>query len=70
MVGVSSLSPELRETLAYGGNVAAAKAVGKLVAQKAKEQNITKVVFDRAGYKYHGRLAALANEVREAGIKF
>jgi len=70
LVGVSSLSPELRETLAYGGNVAAAKAVGKLVAQKAKEQNITKVVFDRAGYKYHGRLAALANEVREAGIKF
>ncbi len=70
LLGVSSLSPELRETLAYGGNVAAAKAVGKLVAQKAKEQNITKVVFDRAGYKYHGRLAALANEVREGGIEF
>jgi len=70
VVGVSSLSPELRETLSYGGNVAAAKAVGKLVAQKAQEQNITKVVFDRAGYKYHGRVAALANEVREAGIEF
>lgn len=70
VLGVSSLSPELRETLSYGGNVAAAKAVGKLVAQKAKEHNITKVVFDRAGYKYHGRVAALANEVREAGIEF
>ena len=70
LVGASSLSPELRETLAYGGNMAAAKAVGKLVARKAKEHNITKVVFDRAGYKYHGRLAALANEVREAGIEF
>jgi large subunit ribosomal protein L18 len=70
VLGVSSLSPELRDTLSYGGNVAAAKAVGKLVAQKAKEQNISTVVFDRAGYKYHGRVAALANEVREAGIKF
>jgi large subunit ribosomal protein L18 len=70
IIGVSSLSPEIRETVKYGGNVAAAKAVGKLVAQKALEKNITQVVFDRAGFKYHGRIAALANEVREAGIKF
>jgi len=70
LVGVSTLSPEIRDTLSYGGNVAAAKAVGKLVAQKAKEHNITEIVFDRAGYKFHGRVAALANEVREAGIKF
>lgn len=70
LIGVSTLSPELKESITYGGNVAAAKAVGKLVAQKAKEHNITKIVFDRAGYKYHGRVAALANEVREAGIEF
>ena len=70
IIGVSSLSPEIRETVKYGGNVAAAKAVGKLVAQKALEKNITEVVFDRAGFKYHGRVAALANEVREAGIEF
>jgi large subunit ribosomal protein L18 len=69
VIGVSSMSPEIRETISYGGNVSAAKAVGKLMAQKAKEQNITQVVFDRAGYKYHGRVAALAEEVREAGIK-
>jgi len=70
LIGVSTLSPELRDAVTYGGNVAAAKAVGKLVARKAKEQNITQVVFDRAGYKYHGRVAALANEVREGGITF
>lgn len=70
IIGVSSLSSEIRESVKYGGNVAAAKAVGKLVAQKALEKNITRVVFDRAGFKYHGRVAALANEVREAGIKF
>ena len=70
LIGVSSLSPEIRETVKYGGNVAAAKAVGKLVAQKALEKNITKVVFDRAGFRYHGRVAALAHEVREAGIEF
>lgn len=64
------MSPEIRETVSYGGNVAAAKAVGKFVAQKAKEQDITSVVFDRGGFKYHGRIAALADEIREAGIKF
>lgn len=70
LVGVSSLSPEIHATLAYGGNIAAAKEVGKLVAQKALEQNITSVVFDRGGYKFHGRVAALANAAREAGMKF
>lgn len=70
LVGVSSLSPEIRATTTYGGNIAVAKEVGKLVAQKALEQNITKVVFDRAGYRFHGRVAALANAAREAGMKF
>lgn len=53
-----------------GGNVAAAKAIGKLVAQRAKEKGITKVVFDRGGYQYHGRVKALADAAREAGLEF
>ena len=53
-----------------GGNVAAAKAIGKTVAQRAKEKGITKVVFDRGGYQYHGRVKALADAAREAGLEF
>lgn len=53
-----------------GGNLAAAKQVGKLVAERAKEKGIAKVVFDRGGYLYHGRIKALADAAREAGLKF
>jgi len=53
-----------------GGNVAAAKEVGKLVAERAKEKGINKVVFDRGGYLYHGRVKALADAAREAGLEF
>ena len=53
-----------------GGNVAAAKAIGKLVAQRAKEKGIASVVFDRGGYRYHGRVKALADAAREAGLEF
>jgi large subunit ribosomal protein L18 len=53
-----------------GGNVAAAKTIGKLVAQRAKEKGISKVVFDRGGYHYHGRIKALADAAREAGLEF
>src|SRR5215475_544076 len=53
-----------------GGNVAAAKAVGKTIAERAKEKGVTKVVFDRGGYIYHGRVKALADAAREAGLKF
>jgi large subunit ribosomal protein L18 len=53
-----------------GGNVAAAKAIGKLVAERAKEKGIQKVVFDRGGYRYHGRVKALADAAREAGLEF
>lgn len=70
LIGVSSLSPELHDVLKYGGNIAAAKEVGKLIAKKALEQNVTQVVFDRGGYKYHGRVAALAQQVRENGVRF
>lgn len=55
---------------ANGGNVAGAKAVGKLVAERAKEQGIKFVVFDRGGYHYHGRVKALADAAREAGLEF
>lgn len=54
----------------YGGNVEAAKAVGAAVAKRALEKGITEVVFDRGGYVYHGRVAALADAAREAGLKF
>ncbi len=53
-----------------GGNVAAAKAIGKLVAERAKDKGIKSVVFDRGGYKYHGRVKALADAAREAGLEF
>jgi large subunit ribosomal protein L18 len=53
-----------------GGNVAGAKQVGKLVAERAKEKGISKVVFDRGGYLYHGRIKALADAAREAGLEF
>jgi len=53
-----------------GGNVAAAKAVGKAIAERAKAKGISKVVFDRGGYIYHGRVKALADAAREAGLQF
>ena len=53
-----------------GGNVAAAKAIGKLVADRAKEKGIKRVVFDRGGYQYHGRVKALADAARAAGLEF
>ena len=53
-----------------GGNVAAAKTVGKAIAERAKEKGISKIVFDRGGYLYHGRIKALADAAREAGLKF
>jgi large subunit ribosomal protein L18 len=53
-----------------GGNVAAAKSIGKLVAERAKEKGINRVVFDRGGYQYHGRVKALADAAREAGLEF
>jgi len=53
-----------------GGNLAAAKAVGKLIAERAKAKGISRVVFDRGGYQYHGRVKALAEAAREAGLQF
>lgn len=65
----SSLSPELKGKVS-GGNKEAAAAVGKLIAAKAQEKGVKKIVFDRAGYIYHGRLKALADAAREGGLEF
>ncbi len=70
LVSASTLEPELRNTLPSTGNKEAAAAVGRLLAQRALEKGITQVVFDRGGFKYHGRVAALADAAREAGLKF
>src|ERR1700751_4114181 len=59
-----------KEDRRTGGNVAAAKAVGKTIAERAKAKGVTKVVFDRGGYIYHGRVKALADAAREAGLQF
>jgi large subunit ribosomal protein L18 len=70
LVSVSSLSPELKGSLKYPGNVEAAKKVGELIAKKCLEKGIQKVVFDRNGYLYHGRVKALAEAARAAGLIF
>ena len=67
LASASSLDKDIE---GYGGNVAAAKAVGQLVAQRAKDKGIENVVFDRGGYLYHGRVQALAEGAREGGLKF
>ena len=66
----STLSPELRGNLKYSGNVEAAKKVGDLIAKKCLEKGIQKVVFDRSGYLYHGRIKALAEAARTSGLGF
>ena len=70
LVAVDSRSPDFQQRLKAGGNVAAARVVGELVAQKAKAGGITQVVFDRGGYQYHGRVKALAEAARAAGLGF
>ena len=71
LVAASTLDPELREKLGgKGGNVEAARLVGERIAAKAREKGITKVVFDRGGNVYHGRVAALAEAVRAGGLEF
>lgn len=70
LVAASSLEPELRSQLKTGSNCEAAAAVGKLIAQRALEKGIEKVVFDRGGNVYHGRVRVLAEAAREAGLDF
>jgi len=70
LVQASSLDAELKKKLKTGANKDAAAVVGHMVAEKAKKAGITKVVFDRGGYPYHGRVKALAEAAREAGLDF
>jgi len=70
LTSASTLEKEVRAQIPNGGNVAAATAVGKRIAEKAKKLGIEEVAFDRSGYKYHGRVKALAEAAREGGLKF
>ncbi len=70
LVAASSVDKELQGQLKAGGNIAAAQAVGKLIAQRALDKGVTTVVFDRSGNKFHGRVKALADSAREAGLQF
>ncbi len=70
IVSASSLDKDVRGNVKYTGNVEAAKAVGKVIAERAKEKGVEDVAFDRSGFKYHGRVKALADAAREAGLKF
>ena len=70
LVSASTLDSAIKEKIAFGGNIEAAKEVGKLVAEKALAAGITTVVFDRGGYGYHGRVKELADAAREAGLNF
>jgi len=70
LVSASTLDPEIKAQLKYGGNKAAATVVGRIVAERARKAGIDKICFDRRSYKYHGRVEALAQAAREAGLKF
>jgi len=66
----STVEADVRGQIKYGGNVEAAKLIGKRIAEKAKSAGITRVAFDRSGFKYHGRVKALADAARENGLEF
>jgi len=70
LAAASTMDKDIKETQKYGGNTKAAGLVGKKIAEKALEKGIKKVAFDRGGYIYHGRVKALAEAAREAGLEF
>ena len=70
VASASTLSAEIKKSVKYPGNVEAAALVGKIIAEKAKAAGVESVAFDRSGFKYHGRVKALADSARENGLKF
>jgi len=70
LAAASTAETEVKKQMPNGGNVDAAKAVGKLIAERAKAKGIEEVAFDRSGFRYHGRVKALAEAAREGGLKF
>src|SRR5580692_591531 len=70
LVAAASFDQTLRAKIKFGGNIEAAKAVGEKIAKLAKERSVTKVVFDRGGYVFHGRIKALAESARQNGLEF
>ena len=70
LVAASTQSPDIRSQILYGGNVKAAEIVGKKIAEEATKKGIMKVVFDRGGHKYHGRIKALAESARKHNLSF
>jgi len=70
LAAASTLQAAVRQGLAHTGNVEAAKAVGRAIAERAKAAGITEVAFDRSGFQFHGRVKALADAAREAGLQF
>ena len=70
LASASTVEADVRKKVKNGGNVEAAAAIGKLIAEKAKKAGISTVAFDRSGYKYHGRIKALADAARENGLSF
>jgi large subunit ribosomal protein L18 len=70
LAAASTVQQTVKADLKYTGNVDAAKAVGRAIAEKAKAAGVTKVAFDRAGFRYHGRVKALADAARESGLEF
>jgi large subunit ribosomal protein L18 len=70
VAAASTMHGKKKDAKRTGGNVASAKEVGKMIAQRAQEKGVKKVVFDRGGYLYHGRIKALADAAREAGLEF
>lgn len=70
LVAASTQSPDIRTQIQYGGNIKAAEIVGKKIAEEAGKKGINKVVFDKSGYKYHGRIKALAESARKHNLSF
>ncbi|MFA7096271.1 MAG: 50S ribosomal protein L18 [Gammaproteobacteria bacterium] len=70
VAAASTVEPDLKKELGATGNIAAASAVGKAIAERAKAAGVTRVAFDRSGFKYHGRVKALADAARENGLEF